>query len=134
MAHMRQDGFVHAHGADRVDVEQVRHLGCVEGLERAGGGDAGIVDDDVDLPAGFEDRGHGRLDGAVVRNVHLDDLERSVVVLSPARESLSSIAVPAAGVAHGGEDVIAVAGERLDDDLAKAAAGPGDQHRDAALI
>src|SRR5690606_11899035 len=45
LPHTRQHRFVDAHGPEDVDLEQSAHLVHVEGLDRATGSDAGVVDD-----------------------------------------------------------------------------------------
>ena len=49
-AHVRQDRLGHPHDAVDVDVEDVLRLGDRELLGGAGGADAGVVDQDVDVP------------------------------------------------------------------------------------
>ena len=122
--HSGQNGLHGSDGPEIVGLHLLLGLRDAEGLGDAQIHDAGVVDQDVHR-ALRQNLGKAFLNRGVAAHVHLYDGDAGRMSLQ--RGLLASIAP--LGVPHGAPDAIAPVGEGAHSPLAKAAAGPRDDHR-----
>lgn len=102
-AHMRDNGAVHAHHAEKVRVEQALGIGRVRKLDGTGDAESGVVHDDIDLPLGVHDLLHGGAHLRLVRDVGADVVQPLHARLA-ARELIDGVPRPAQGESGGFPD------------------------------
>jgi len=122
LAHVRQDRAVHSLHAEDIHIEDTAPVVRSEGLLNAKHSEAGIVDHDIQATHAVERLGNGRLDAAVVSNVHLDDLRPDTA------ELLSRCLVSSLDVPHGRDYRVPPLQERCHGHLAESTACPGNQN------
>ena len=127
-AHGGQHGAIHAHHAKDIHVEKpLELLDCV-GLGYADGADAGVIDHDIDAPRPRQHLAHALVDGGILRNIHLHNVQRPLLIRRSPPEGFAVHRVTPGRVAHGGKDRVTAARQSLGGVASKTGAGSGDQN------
>ena len=128
LAHRRENGPIHAHDAEEVDVEDLLHLLQRVRFGHAKASHSGIVDDDIQpsrLPKSVLNR---LLYGSIVGDVELQHVQGQRVAGGESLQRVARLRVASLDVPHGREHVVAAPGQPFGRVPSEACAGSGDEY------